>query len=409
MTAPATYSRGMGREEPAAGRGAVRAPRIRPLDVAVGTGAITFLTTVTSHIPPEANDRAVDAFGLLTLAVAGAAMGITRGWPRTALVLVAAALAGYVARHYPNGPMYIVGWVALLSLSRRTDRRTALAGAAVLSAAVVTAGMLIRTTTPWLPFIVVGWSAAAVFLGDALRNRRSYLAELEERARFLERTREEEARRRVAEDRLRIARDLHDSVAHAMTAITVQAGAAAHVMDRNPQAVRDALSAIQRASGDVLDELAAMLSLLREDGERADRAPAPGLDQVGQLVEAAREAGQPVSLDVAGSTADVPAHLGTAAYRIVQESLTNVIRHARATSATVVVRAGPGRRLTVRVGDNGTGSRPDPTSAGTGAGTGTGTGIRGMRERAESSGGRLEAGPAPGGGFLVSAVWEDGS
>ena len=125
--------------------------------------------------------------------------------------------------------------------------------------------------------LFVGWSAAAVFLGDVLRNRRSHLAELEERAHYLERTREEEARRRVAEERLRIARDLHDSVAHAMATINVQAGAAAHVVDRRPAAAKEALTAIQRASADVLDELAAMLDLLRDDGRAAERAPTPGL------------------------------------------------------------------------------------------------------------------------------------
>ena len=134
--------------------------------------------------------------------------------------------------------------------------------------------------------LFVGWSAAAVFLGDVLRNRRSHLAELEERAHYLELTREEEARRRVAEERLRIARDLHDGVAHAMATINVQAGAAAHVVDRRPAAAKEALEAIQRASADVLDELAALLDLLRDDGQQAERAPTPDLSGIEDLVAA---------------------------------------------------------------------------------------------------------------------------
>ena len=252
-----------------------------------------------------------------------------------------------------------------------------------------------------LPFFYLGWSAAAVFLGDALRNRRSYLRELEERARYLELTREQQARRQVAEDRLRIARDLHDSVAHAMATINVQAGAAAHVVDRRPEVAKEAFAAIRRASGEVLDELAAMLTLLRDDGETAERAPTPGIDEVSQLVAATRDAGVPVSLLLDGPTQLVPRPVGIAAYRIVQESLTNVIRHAGAQSARVTVRAGDDRGLVVEVCDDGFGPR-----ASIGAGSGTGTGIRGMRERAESTGGRLEAGPGAQGGFTVRAEWD---
>jgi signal transduction histidine kinase len=141
-----------------------------------------------------------------------------------------------------------------------------------------------------------------------------------------------------------------------------------------------------------------MLVLLRDDEETADRAPTPGIDQIAQLVDATRGAGLRVSLGVDGSTGTIPRPVGTAAYRIVQESLTNVIRHAGATTAEVTVRAGHDRGLTVEVCDDGAG-----THRGSG---GTGIGIRGMRERAESTGGRLAAGPAPHGGFTVRATWD---
>jgi signal transduction histidine kinase len=244
----------------------------------------------------------------------------------------------------------------------------------------------------------LGWSAGAVFLGEVLRTRRTRLAELQERARALERTREEEARRRLAEDRLQIARDLHDGVAHAMTTINVQAGAAAHVMDRHPEAAKDALVAIRRASGDVLDELTAMVALLREGDQPPELVPTPGLHQIVDLVQATRDAGPDVTLAVDGPVGTVPKSVGTAAYRIVQESLTNVLRHAHATH--VLVRVGvDGDELSVEVHDNGTGDRGAPLSMG------SGLGIRGMRERAEATGGRLEAAPAAEGGFTVKATW----
>ncbi|MGH3659524.1 MAG: sensor histidine kinase, partial [Micromonosporaceae bacterium] len=213
-------------------------------------------------------------------------------------------------------------------------------------------------------------------------------------ARYLERTREEEARRRVAEDRLSIARDLHDSVAHAMATINVQSGAAAHVVDRRPDAAKEALAAIQRASGDVLDELGAMLALLRDDSEAADRGPTPSLERLGDLVEAGRNAHLPVSLRIRGATSEVPKPVGIAAYRIVQESLTNALRHSHANRVDVVVRY-TDDTLVVRVDDDGRGSTAPPRP--------DGSGIAGMRERVALLGGSVHAGNREAGGFTVEA------
>src|SRR5439155_13823729 len=178
-----------------------------------------------------------------------------------------AALGTFLARKYVGGPIFVTGWIGLFFLSWRTTRRAAVIAAVALCSVLLVAGIIAGRDALLIHLVFVGWSAAAVFLGDAMRNRRSYLTELEERARYLEHTREEEARRRVAEDRLQVARDLHDSVAHAMATINVQAGAAAHVVDRRPAAAKEALTVIQRASAEVLDELAAMVRLLRADGE----------------------------------------------------------------------------------------------------------------------------------------------
>jgi signal transduction histidine kinase len=302
---------------------------------------------------------------------------------------------------YAGGPIYVVGWVALFHLSLRTDRRTGLLGAAALCVVLSATSLLVRGDAPLLHLVFIGWSAAAVFVGDALRNRRSYLGELEERNRSLEQTREEEGRRRVAEERLRIARDLHDSVAHAMATINVQAGVAAHVLDRRPESVKPALDAIQDASREVLDELAAMVRVLRDEQGGASRAPTPGVAQIPELVDAAGVAHLPVSLETVGSVDAVGAPVGTAVYRIVQESLTNVMRHAPGATTSVALRRAADDSLRLEVRNHGDVTEPGVRRAV----NGSGVGIRGMRERAEATGGVLDAAPCADGGFRVVATW----
>ena len=372
-----------------------------PLDVAAAAVVTVALVAVSGHIPPGEGERGIDVLGYVLVVLAGAAMALCRRLPAVALVVTTVVLTFYILGDYAGGPIFLTGWFALVSLSWRKSRRAGIAGAAVLCG-----GALILTATaraqdeevvPVLFLVFLGWAAAAVLAGDVLRSRRVRMVELEERARDMERTREEEAGRRMAEERLRIARDIHDSVAHAMTSINVQAGAAAHVLERRPEAAKEALVAIQRVSGDVLDELGALLGLLRSAGEEPDRAPTPGLDRIPALVASARNANLQVALAIDGPVDAVPLPVGTAAYRIVQESLTNVIRHAAGATATVSVMAADGGCLTVEVADDGTGRRA--------AGGGTGMGIRGMRERAEATGGTLSAGPGPGGGWVVVATW----
>lgn len=367
-------------------------------DVAAAALVTVFLVLVTGQIEPSAQEQALDAFGYALLVAAGASLALCRHRPVAVLTVVTVVLAAYVTRRYTGGPVFLTGWIALFALSWRMDRRSAVLGAVALTAALSGVSVLVDGGHLLLHLVFVGWSAAAVALGDALRNRRSYLRALEHHTRELERTREEEARRHVAEERLRIARDLHDGVAHAMATINVQAGVAAHVAERRPEAVPEALAAIQRASRDVLDELAALLGVLREDGGALDRAPTPGLEQIPPLVDSMREAHLPVSLVVEGATERVSKPIGTAAYRIVQESLTNVLRHAGPVATSVAVRAGAEGDLTVEVSDEGDATANEPEGGG-------GVGIRGMRERAESTGGTLRAGHRPSGGFAVRATW----
>ena len=363
------------------------------LAAVLAAGVLLAVSACTHALP----GRPLDALGYALLVAAGVAMGLCRRWPQAAVGLVTVVLVVFIVRRYPDGPVWATGWVALAALSWRTSRWVALTGAAVMLVALSVAAVLSGRVGLLLPAIFAGWAAAAVFGSDALRSRRGYLAGLRERALFLERTRDEEARRRVAEERLRIARDLHDSVAHAMTTINVQAGAARHVLARRPEAAGEALAVIQRASGDVLDELAAMLTVLRDDTRQADRAPVPGAGDIARLAKATTASGLAVALDVAGPVEAVPGVIGTAAYRVVQESLTNVLRHSRATAARVRLVSDPDGSVLLEVGDDGPGA---PRAAG-----GTGVGIRGMRERVVSTGGRFQAGAAAGGGFLVRAEW----
>jgi signal transduction histidine kinase len=191
-------------------------------DVLAALAAVGLLVGASMHVH-SLPGRPLDALGYTLLVAAGLAMGLCRRWPAFAAGVVTVVLVVFIARRYPDSPVWATGWIALGALSLRTSRRVAFTGAAVMFAVLSVAALLIGGNGPLLPAIFAGWVAAAVFGGDALRSRRSYLAGLRERAAFLERTREEEARRRVAEERLRIARDLHDSVAHAMATINVQA------------------------------------------------------------------------------------------------------------------------------------------------------------------------------------------
>lgn len=362
----------------------------------VAAGLVTaFLLLASSHLAPSGHDRRLDALGYLLIVTAGASIVLCRRWPAVAVGIITVVLGTYLLRHYVGGPVFVTGWIALFFLSWRSTRRAAITGSLVLCSVLIVSGLAGGAHAVLLHLVFVGWSVAAVCLGEAVRNRRAHLTELRERARYLEQTREEEARRRIAEDRLQIARDLHDSVAHAMATINVQAGAAAHVVDRRPAAAKEALAVIQRASAEVLDELAAMLRLLRDDGEGAARTPTPGVEQIPDLVAAMSDTRLPVTLQQCGPLDTVPKPIGTAAYRIVQESLTNVVRHAAAASTVVTVHF-KDRYLTVEISDDGPGGVGTP---------GTGMGIRGMRERAEATAGTLDAGPGPDRGFTVRAGW----
>ncbi|WP_310526738.1 histidine kinase [Nocardioides sp.] len=240
--------------------------------------------------------------------------------------------------------------------------------------------------------------AAAWLLGDSIGSRRAYVHELEEKADRLEREQEAQARRAAAEEQARIARELHDIVAHALSVIAVQAAAAEDALEDEPSPAREPVAAIATVARSALGDLRRVVGALREGA--AELEPQPTIRQLGPLVERVRSAGLPVALDITGDSRPLAAAVELSAYRIVQEALTNTLKHAGATQVRVLVRYG--ERLELEIRDNG--SRPsNGASNGTGRGSPHGNGLIGMRERVTMLGGDLSATPSPGGGFVVRA------
>jgi len=281
-------------------------------------------------------------------------------------------------------------WVALGATHGR-----ALAVGVTVKATLLAASLITRPGMTG--FVIVLWVALAVTTGIAARSHRAYIAEAEERARCAEQAREDEANRRVAEERLRIARELHDAVGHHVALINVQAGALACLLDDEDRSqARDSVTHIQRASEEAIEELRLTVGLLREPGAAEPVEPVPGLDRLGELISSFAAAGLRVTCEVTGQVRPLPEAVGLTAYRVIQESLTNTRKHAGC--ETAMVRLGYARgELRLAVEDEGKpvtwASRRPPG----------GHGIAGMRERVAALGGRLLAGPRPEGGYRVFA------
>ena len=328
------------------------------------------------------------AWGLLVLSAAG--LLLRRRSPEAALVATAVPVWVYLALGYSSGPVYLAVIGALIGAIVRGHRVSAWVALAVGYPMFVWVAPLVAGQPPPSPAAAVGvaaWLVAFAVIVELVKTRR-------ERATEFRRTRAEESRRRAGEQRMAIARELHDVLAHHISLISVQAGVALHLMDEQPEQARTALTAIRQASRESLGELRSVLELLRHGEEGAPRAPAPGLEALDALVERTSAAGLPVTVEVTGTARPLPAAVGLAAYRIVQEALTNVTRHAgRPATATVRLGYAPDQ-LTVEVTDDGPGAEDT---------TGTGSGLLGMAERAAVLGGQLDAGPRPDGGFRVTA------
>jgi signal transduction histidine kinase len=318
-------------------------------------------------------------------------------WP-VFTVSVTAAVAYAIATPAPAptilAPMIAIYTVALHSRPRRSGL------VALLVAGLVTAaGLFVFVpTVRWVSEVVgpIVLLTATALLGQSERNRREYVEEYERRALEAERTREEEALRRVDEERIRIAREVHDIVAHSLSIVTVQASAAAALLENSPQAARESIENVRQTGKQALTELRSMLDVLRTPDAESPLEPAAHISTIEDLVERVRDAGIEVDLQTQGDLGRVPAYASVSAYRVVQEALTNIVRHSGARHVEIGLSV-TSRELTVRVADDG-GDGPAPRRIM------EGHGIRGMRERVDALGGTFEIGPAEKGGILLQAT-----
>jgi signal transduction histidine kinase len=367
--------------------------------LALGFGTITMAVLFTAEPTPD-TPRDADALGVLLVVIAAGSLLFRRRWPLAVFLVTLAAAYTDFFLGYPDHGVSFIAVVGLYSMASQCERRVTVPATAALlvsfpvAFAVADRGNFNASTI--LNNIAI-FGIAAVW-GDRKQVRDAYYEQVELRAAEKERERFEAAERAAAEERLRIARELHDIVAHAMSVVAVQSGVGAHVIDTRPTEAKRILETIAETSRDSLTEMRRLLGVLRDDPDAAgDLAPAPGLAGVEDLAIRVRQAGVPIEVTVRGERPAVPLGADLAAYRIVQEALTNVLKHAGTASVDVLVCYGPDT-VHLEVVDDGRGA------ASRGADGGAGHGLVGMRERAALYGGTLEVGPRPGGGFRVAAT-----
>jgi signal transduction histidine kinase len=378
------------------------------LDATLAAGVLVCMVAgsfVDPHGDNSANGatwsiRTPDALALVLMVLGALALVFRRRAPRTVLALTGTVSFVEVVVGDPRAPVAMSAVIALFTVASTTDRATTWR-LGLLTMTVLTGAAMLAGPMPWYAqenLAIFAWTGIGATAGDAVRSRRAAVQAIRERAERAERTREEEARRRVAEERLRIARDLHDVVAHHIALVNVQAGVAAHVMDKRPDQAKEALAHVREASRSALNELRATVGLLRQSGDpEAPTEPAPGLARLDELVGTFRSAGMHVEVARADNGTALPAAVDLAAYRVIQEALTNVQKHAgtEAKAEVSVVRVGPDIEITVL--DNGAAEDDTPE-------TGGGHGLLGMRERVTALRGTLTTGPRYGGGFRVHAI-----
>lgn len=346
----------------------------------------------------------VDPVGLVLLGLQTVPLVFRQRFPTAVLVITGTSIMVYSLLGYPEGAGPVAVLLALYSVAANTDRPTALTAAAgtTIGIAVSLAGSALSenmTTDELILTAVANYVvyATAWILGDNVRVRRAYTASLEARAAMLERERGEHARLAVAEERARIARELHDVVAHHVSVMVVQSAAARRVLATDPGLATEALDVVETTGRQALVEMRRMLGVLRSDEPSDDLAPQPSLERLDSLIDQVRDAGLDVDLVVEGDRRPLSAGIDVNAYRIVQEALTNVLKHAGKARATVRVRFGE-RDLDLEISDDGRGAAAAILDA-----PGDGQGLVGMRERVQLHGGQLQAGPRMEGGYRVKA------
>ncbi|MEU6085901.1 sensor histidine kinase [Streptomyces sp. NPDC047085] len=381
--------------------------KAHPLALDAAIAAVVLLCMIAgSFVAPDGEHgmswgaRTPDPLSLLLMVLGAAALVLRRRAPKAVLAVTGVLSVIESVTGDPRAPVAMSAVIALYTVASTTDRPTTWR-VGLLTMTVLTAAAMLAGPLPWYAqenLAIVAWTGIGATAGDAVRSRRAFIQAIRERAERAERTREEEARRRVAEERLRIARDLHDVVAHHIALVNVQAGVAAHVMDKRPDQAKEALGHVREASRSALNELRATVGLLRQsDDPEAPTEPAPGLSRLEELAGTFRNAGLPVEVARADADTDLPAAVDLAAYRIIQEALTNAQKHAGpgAKAEVSVVRVGSNIEVTVL--DDGSDNAPEPA-------TGGGHGLLGMRERVTALGGTLTTGPRYGRGFRVHAI-----
>jgi signal transduction histidine kinase len=341
------------------------------------------------------SDR-INALTILLLLTGPALLLLRRRFPVATLLSVAAVTAVFLLLGNPYGPVFLSVIVALFNAVLHGRRLFAwIAGPTCVATLLIVMDLTSVEYSIGLSEVAfaAAWLTLIMVVAEIVKARK-------DRAIQAEATREEQAKRRAGEERLRIAREVHDVLAHHVSLINVQSGVALHLIDSQPEQVREALTAIKQSSKEVLVELRNILGVLRDVDRAAPRHPVASLDQLDRLVDRMKTAGLPVEVKVVGDERPVPKGVDAAALRIIQESLTNTYRHAGPTTASVTLTYSPAE-LRVEVADEGRGKGGD-------ASVGTGSGLTGMRQRVEALDGTFEAGPKPGGGFRVTAVFPTG-
>ncbi len=377
------------------------ATRARLIDLGI-TVAVAVVIQIAIAVAAEPGSRPAGVVGRLLGVAMALPLLVRRRWPAGAAWASALVLLVYYSANFPGFPPTVV-LIVPLYFAVEAGRLWQVLPQPVF---FITGGVIvgfrhgnsvldeINALLPHVALITV-----AILLALLVRGRRALTAETHERLRLAAEERDREAARRVAQERLRIARELHDTVAHAIATITVQSGTALHILDNRPDQAREALQAIRSTGQAALAELRATVGVLREENEGAGPADrTAGLDRLPALLAAVRAAGLSVAVRTDGAPVPLPSTVDHAGYRILQEALTNVLRHAGPQAAATVHIGYQPDQLCLEVLDDGTGATP-------GAGrSGGGHGLAGMRERAAALGGTVQAGPRDEGGFAVRAT-----
>lgn len=381
----------------------IRALDSRIVDPALSAASMTVALVSLLHAEVDADHpTSVDALAWVLTVVVFGSLAVRSRWPLQVLATCLVATVTFTAIEYSEAGLPIGCMIALYTVAALTPRRQSILATAAVAAAIIGLSAI------GAQGLDAGGAASnlttfgmAYALGRYVQIRRAYLSELELRARAQKSERRREAEQAVAEERLRIARELHDVVAHAMSVVAVQSGVAAHVIRRDPAQAEEMLATINGMSREALAEMRRLLGVLRagSDGCDAELAPAPSLADLPSLLATVEGTGVSADLRVEGQAPLLSPGLDLAAFRVVQEALTNVVRHAGPAHVEVVVRYRIAT-MELSIEDDGRGAASSAADA-----PGGGHGITGMRERVELYGGDFASGSRPGGGFAVSATF----